>query len=390
MPKGGFGSVESRRSKTNNKIVGARARYWGPDGKRYTRTFGDKLSAQIWLVEERKLVDRGEWRPPNQREVVRKLTLSAWASEYVESRTLAPATRRNYVRWLAVYVDPSIGRKYVDEVTIADVAAWHAQMKSELRRRARASGRTNGDGAGEASQVYKLLSGVFKAAVAVGLIDSSPARVAGAGRYRRHRTPVVLTPAEVEAMARALPEKYRALADVMSWTGLRIGEARALRRRDVDVRDPDAASITVAQNVSQGGKAQAPSSGDRRPRREAGPSPSPGTRRSARRSSWPGRPAGPRRAGLPLPHGRGHGRGPVGQHVAVRVDHRAREGRPARHQDARPAAHQPHHGGPCRCDDGRAHAPRRPQRGAGRDDLPARLGRAGSHDHRADGRAHAA
>lgn len=268
VPKGGFGSVESRRSKTNNKIVGARARYWGPDGKRYTRTFGDKLSAQIWLVEERKLVDRGEWRPPNQREVVRKLTLSAWASEYVESRTLAPATRRNYVRWLAVYVDPSIGRKYVDEVTIADVAAWHAQMKSELRRRARASGRTNGDGAGEASQVYKLLSGVFKAAVAVGLIDSSPARVAGAGRYRRHRTPVVLTPAEVEAMARALPEKYRALADVMSWTGLRIGEARALRRRDVDVRDPDAASITVAQNVSQGGKGTGAVVG--RPKTEAG------------------------------------------------------------------------------------------------------------------------
>ncbi|MBM7820383.1 hypothetical protein JOE63_002860 [Cellulosimicrobium cellulans] len=113
VPKGGFGSVESRRSKTNNKIIGARARYWGPDGKRYTRTFGDKLSAQIWLVEERKLVDRSEWRPPNQREVVRKLTLSAWASEYVESRTLAPATRRNYVRWLAVYVEPSIGRNYL-------------------------------------------------------------------------------------------------------------------------------------------------------------------------------------------------------------------------------------------------------------------------------------
>lgn len=62
--RGVFGSIESRRSKTTNTVVGVRARYPGPDGTRYSRTFGDRLSAQLWLVEERQLIDRGEWRPP--------------------------------------------------------------------------------------------------------------------------------------------------------------------------------------------------------------------------------------------------------------------------------------------------------------------------------------
>lgn len=263
-----FGSIESRRSKTTNKVVGVRARYPGPDGTRCSRTFGDRLSAQLWLVEERQLIDRGEWRPPGGREVVRRLTVGEWAAEYVESRSLAPSTYRNYTRMVRVYVEPTIGRQYLHDVTIADVAAWHAQLKADLRKRAKAKGRTNGDGAGEASQVYKFVSGVFHAAVAAGLIDTSPARIVGAGRYRRHRTPVVLSPEEIEALACALPEKYRALADVMSWTGLRIGEARALRRRDVDVRDPDAAAITVAQNVSQGGTGVGAVVG--RPKTEAG------------------------------------------------------------------------------------------------------------------------
>jgi integrase len=253
--KRGFGDLEARRSKTTNRVISWRARYWGPDGHRYSRAFGDRLSAEMWLLEERKLLDRGEWRPPHLREeVVERFTLSEWAAEYVESRTLAPSTYRNYTRLVRLYVDPSIGGRYLDEISVADVAGWHARVKTDLRRRARAAGRTNGDGAGEAAQVYKFVSAVFRAAVARGLIDTSPAHVAGAGRYRRHRQPVVLSPAEVEALARALPEKYRALADVLAWTGLRVGEARALRRRDIDVRDFDAASITVTRTVTQGGR----------------------------------------------------------------------------------------------------------------------------------------
>ncbi len=250
-----FGEIEARRSTKNGKTIAWRARYHGPDGKRYPRQFGDRLAAEVWLVEERKLIDRGEWTPPEQRAVaMERLTLTEWAESYIESRTLAPSTYRNYTRNVRVHIAPTLGRKLLDEITATDVATWHARIKKTLRQRAADAGRTNGDGGGEAAQVYKFLSSVLRAAVAAGLIDVSPARVSGGGSYRRKRQPQVLTTAEVGALAVALPPRYRALADLLSGTGLRIGEARALRRRDLDLRTLKAASVSVQQNVSQGGK----------------------------------------------------------------------------------------------------------------------------------------
>ncbi|MFC7879502.1 tyrosine-type recombinase/integrase [Isoptericola sp. NPDC057391] len=249
-----FGELEARRSRSTGKVTGWRARYWGPDLGRHTRTFGDRMAAEAWLADERRLIERGEWLPPNGRDaVVERLTLSEWSAEYIEGRTLAPGTLRDYSRILRVHIDPTIGIKYLDEVTVADVAAWHARLKKDLRARARKANRTT-DGSGEAAQTYKFLSAVFKAAIARGLIDASPARVVAGGRHKRQRQPVLLSAADVQALAQALPEHLRALADLLSWTGLRIGEARALRRRDVDLRDPASASVSVAQNVSQGGK----------------------------------------------------------------------------------------------------------------------------------------
>ncbi|WP_233565935.1 site-specific integrase [Cellulomonas sp. PhB143] len=250
-----FGELEARKSTKTKKIVAWRARYNGPDGNRYTRQFGDRMAAEAWLVDERRIVDRNEWLPPDRRDtVVDRPTLNQWAAEYVDDRTLAPGTLRNYTRTLRVHIEPTIGKMYLDAITVADVSAWYARVKREARARAKVAKRTSGDGSGEAAQAYKFLSSVFKGAVARGLIDASPARVVGAGRHRRRHQPVVLTPTDVESLALALPEHLRALADLLSWTGLRIGEARALRRRDVDLRDQTEASVSVAQNVSQGGR----------------------------------------------------------------------------------------------------------------------------------------
>jgi integrase len=252
-PRRAFGELERRRARDSSKTVGWRARYWGPDLKRHARTFGDRMAAEAWLAAEHKLIDRDEWTPPAQRQAAEKpLTLAEWAAQYFATRDLADSTRREYERVLRLYIGPSIGQKNLRDITVRDVATWHARLKSELAVKARREGRTNGNGSGQTSQAYKILSGILKGAVTQGLVVSSAARVEGGGRSRRRHEPVVVTPQEVRTLALALPENLRALADLLAWSGLRIGEAKALRRRDLDLRDPARATVTVAQNVTRG------------------------------------------------------------------------------------------------------------------------------------------
>ncbi|WP_454294280.1 site-specific integrase [Salana multivorans] len=55
--------------------------------------------------------------------------------------------------------------------------------------------------------------------------------------------------AEVEALAGAVPRRYRAAVLVAAWSGLRPGEVFALRRRDVEVTDPSTAVVHVRRTV---------------------------------------------------------------------------------------------------------------------------------------------
>lgn len=256
-----FGELEARKNKKTGQRTGWRARYVGPDLDRHSRTFGDKLAAEAWLAAERKLIEYEEWTPPSLRAAaalaeLQSVTLEQWARQYIAERNLTDSTRREYARVLEKHIVPTLGELPLADITVNDVATWHANLKAELAEAAAAAKRTTGDGSGQAAQAYKFLSSVLKGAVKRGLIDTSPARVEGAGRTKRKHEPVVVAPAQVRALAQALPEKYRALADLLAWSGLRIGEARALRLRDLDIARPKRASVTVAQNVTRGKKGE--------------------------------------------------------------------------------------------------------------------------------------
>lgn len=82
-------------------------------------------------------------------------------------------------------------------------------------------------------------------AVDDGLLVANPCRIKGAGTYRKPPRPT-LTAQDVEALAAAVPERYRALVLILAWAGLRLGEATELRWRDVDLT---ARTITVERAV---------------------------------------------------------------------------------------------------------------------------------------------
>src|SRR6478736_431902 len=103
----GFGEVERRVSAAGS--VTYRARYAMPDGTRYSRTLATRMDAEAWLIAERALIDRDEWRPPQARRAAEEQrqreaafnTVEGFANRYLAERSLRPTTVRGYRKLLA-------------------------------------------------------------------------------------------------------------------------------------------------------------------------------------------------------------------------------------------------------------------------------------------------
>lgn len=118
----------------------------------------------------------------------------------------------------------------------ADVVRWWDQLPSTPTTNARA---------------YQLLSSVMREAVDDELIEVSPCHFKGASKPRpRHSAATVeaLSADQTLAYMRAVPQRYRVALMVAAWCGLRSGEVRGLRRRDVDLRT---GRLRIEQAVSR-------------------------------------------------------------------------------------------------------------------------------------------
>ena len=78
------------------------------------------------------------------------------------------------------------------------------------------------------------------------MIAANPCRLRSAGTSKPARPARALTVAEVQALAAAVPARYRALVLSLAFGGLRFGEATALRRSDVTA---DGGLITIERSV---------------------------------------------------------------------------------------------------------------------------------------------
>lgn len=108
----------------------------------------------------------------------------------------------------------------VSRVQTTAVRDWVAELARER------SGTT-------VARAFGILAGVLDDAVADQRIARNPARGVTLPR-RAAKARRYLTPAEVEALAAAVGERWRPVVLVLAWTGLRWGEMAALRVRDVN------------------------------------------------------------------------------------------------------------------------------------------------------------
>jgi integrase len=243
----GFGSIERLASGR------FRARYPGPDGRRYTApvTFVNKSEARGWLSLQHAEITRKAWAPPQTVPTV--VTFGGYAEQWLAHRDLKPRTREHYRKLLDQHLLEAFGPAALTSITAESIRSWHAGIgtKTPTLR----------------AHCYGLLRTILATATSDGLIGANPCHIKGAGTTKRAISIRPLTVPELTKLTQAMPEKYQAMILLASWCALRFGELTALRRRDVDI-DMDAGRgvIRVERGVvrTAGGFAVGP------PKSEAG------------------------------------------------------------------------------------------------------------------------
>jgi integrase len=204
------------------------ARYIGPDGQRRPAqradggplTFDTRSDAEAWLALRHSEILRDEWLPPAAPKTAPP-PLRTYADAWLSQRDLEDRSREHYAQLLRDHIYPGFGNTLVPGISPADVRTWHAALSKRTGPTARA-------------HAYDLLRSIMKTAVDDELIATNPCRIRGAGQVKRAKKIRPATLAELEAIATAMPEKYRLMVLFAAWLALRFGELAELRRSDVD------------------------------------------------------------------------------------------------------------------------------------------------------------
>jgi integrase len=251
----GWGWIRRRASRRYQ------ASYIGPDQVRHyaPNTFEHKIDAEEWLSAERREIQNAHaalrstavndasaslpWMSPAQRQAVMyesltsRVTLSEYATEWIQQRPLKPRTRIHYARILENHISPELGSISISNLRPARVRSWYATAlvdKPTMRRHA-----------------YQLLHAICATAVDDELLTSNPCKIKGATAVNSRRDPVVPSVEELAIIAENIQPKLKAYVLISAWCGLRYGEATELRRKDIhyingDNHGPDTIAVKRA------------------------------------------------------------------------------------------------------------------------------------------------
>jgi integrase len=182
----------------------------------------------------------GEWVEPSKQRV------DACLAEWVQGQKLSPATLASYRKNIRLHIDPYLGETTVARLSGAAVDAWI--------RRLEASGRADGMGglsARTVRYVYTILRSALGDAVRHGRLSANPTD------RSTPPSPSEARPPEMQTWTASELNRFLGWADAedrdlaMGWrllaaTGMRRGEALALRWWDVDL---DAGRLAVRRSV---------------------------------------------------------------------------------------------------------------------------------------------
>lgn len=198
------------------------ARYPGPDGvlRPADRTFATSTDADRWLMRKRIEIEEGRWLDPAEG----RTTVRDWSARWLAAVApqLKHKTQATYRSLINSRINPALGDRELSSLRPITITEWVAAM------------RTEGLSASRIRQAYRVLSQIMASAVDNDLISQTPCR--GVRLPRMPQTePHIVTPQEAAGIVRAAEKPHDLLIALLAFAGLRVGEAFALRRSDVDV-----------------------------------------------------------------------------------------------------------------------------------------------------------
>jgi integrase len=206
------------------------ASYKGPDHKRHTapQTFDSLQYADAWLSGVRTDIQRDKWEPPNQSHVTDIGTtvpiFGEYAAGWLAGRDLSGSTRQLYRMTLGKQILPVFEDVPLSAITPAMVRDWHAKLRTRT-------------GPTQRARAYSLLRTILNTAVADDVIPANPCRIRGAGTVKAARDIRPASLPELEALAAAMPPRYRLMVLLAAWCAMRFGELAELRRGDIDAKN---------------------------------------------------------------------------------------------------------------------------------------------------------
>ncbi len=233
-----FGNVRKRESGRYQ------ARYRAPDGKLRSapHTFARKSDAVRWLSLKEAEIKRGDWIDPDRGSV----TFGDYAEQWLEDRVLKVRTVDLYRALLRNHLLPTFGGLSMAAIDEATVRRWR---KERLDAGSRAVGPF---GPVTVAKAYRLLHAIFVTAADDRLVRRNPCRIDGAGIEESPERDIASLPV-VFAIADALPVRYRAMALLATFAGMRWGELVGLRRENVDLAAGEIRIVETTAELDKGG-----------------------------------------------------------------------------------------------------------------------------------------
>ena len=176
---------------------------------------GDASRALIAIEHD---LQTGLWVDPRRGQI----GLREWAETWTSTRThLKPSTIAAEQSLLASRIIPVFGAMPLRSIEPTDVDKWIARMIDE------------GLSSSRIRQAYSLLNRLMKAGLRSRHITFNPVVGAPLPSLPRQEKRFLSAP-EIDRLAASIDPAYRVWLYTMAWTGLRFGEAAALKRRNVD------------------------------------------------------------------------------------------------------------------------------------------------------------